>query len=181
MSRGGGLVPVVPRASTEINSRVMRTYEYHRRGTVEIRTIQARLRDVEYIEWQRQGRMNSFFEALRDSRILNRLFRAAGTSMESRLRHRLHDPFKILQDAGVRAGDRVLEVGCGTGFFTVPAARVIGEQGLLVAMDALMASLAFAVAYVLRLQSEYENIAPFSDYWGMMLIHVFTYTGMDLL
>ena len=89
-------MPVVPRASTEINSRVMRTYEYHRRGTVEIRTIQARLRDVEYIEWQRQGRMNSFFEALRDSRILNRLFRAAGTSMESRLRHRLHDPFKIL-------------------------------------------------------------------------------------
>lgn len=42
----------------------------------------------------------------------------------------------------------------------------------LVAMDALMAGLAFAVAYVLRLQSEYENIAPFSDYWGMMLIHV---------
>ena len=44
----------------------------------------------------------------------------------------------------------------------------------LVATDALMASLAFALAYVLRLQSEYENIAPYSDYWGMMLIHVAT-------
>ena len=44
----------------------------------------------------------------------------------------------------------------------------------LVATDALMAGLAFAIAYFLRLQSEYENIAPFSDYWGMMLIHVMT-------
>jgi exopolysaccharide biosynthesis polyprenyl glycosylphosphotransferase len=44
----------------------------------------------------------------------------------------------------------------------------------LVAMDALMAGLAFAAGYVLRLQSEYENIAPFGDYWGMLLIYVFT-------
>jgi exopolysaccharide biosynthesis polyprenyl glycosylphosphotransferase len=42
----------------------------------------------------------------------------------------------------------------------------------LVATDAIMAGLAFALAYWLRLQSEYEQIAPFSDYWGMMLIHV---------
>jgi Undecaprenyl-phosphate glucose phosphotransferase len=42
----------------------------------------------------------------------------------------------------------------------------------LVAVDALMAGLAFAAAYVLRLQSEYENIAPFSDYWGMLLLHM---------
>lgn len=44
----------------------------------------------------------------------------------------------------------------------------------LVAIDALMAGLAFAGGYVLRLQSEYENISPFSDYWGMLLIHVAT-------
>lgn len=44
----------------------------------------------------------------------------------------------------------------------------------LVTTDALMAGLAFAVAYALRLQSEYENIAPFSDYWGMLFIHAIT-------
>jgi Undecaprenyl-phosphate glucose phosphotransferase len=44
----------------------------------------------------------------------------------------------------------------------------------LVAVDTLMAGLAFATGYVLRLQSEYENIAPFSDYWGMLLIQVIT-------
>jgi Undecaprenyl-phosphate glucose phosphotransferase len=44
----------------------------------------------------------------------------------------------------------------------------------LVIVDALMTGLAFAGAYVLRLQSAYENIAPFSDYWGMLVIHVTT-------
>jgi exopolysaccharide biosynthesis polyprenyl glycosylphosphotransferase len=44
----------------------------------------------------------------------------------------------------------------------------------LVATDALMAGLAFVASYLLRLQSEYENIAPFGDYWGMLLLHVST-------
>lgn len=43
--------------------------------------------------------------------------------------------------------------------------------GSLVLMDTLMSGMAFACGYALRLQSDYENIAPFSDYWGMLLIH----------
>ena len=43
--------------------------------------------------------------------------------------------------------------------------------GSLVMMDTLMSGLAFACGYALRLQSDYENIAPFSDYWGMLLIN----------
>jgi len=42
----------------------------------------------------------------------------------------------------------------------------------LVIIDALMAGLAFFVGYQLRLRSEYENIQPFSAYWGMMLTHI---------
>ena len=42
----------------------------------------------------------------------------------------------------------------------------------LVAMDFLMAGLAFWGGYQLRLRSEYENIQPFSFYWGMLLVHV---------
>jgi Undecaprenyl-phosphate glucose phosphotransferase len=41
----------------------------------------------------------------------------------------------------------------------------------LVLVDAVMAGLAFAVSYMLRLQSEYEDIDPFSHYIGMMIIH----------
>jgi exopolysaccharide biosynthesis polyprenyl glycosylphosphotransferase len=44
----------------------------------------------------------------------------------------------------------------------------------LVIIDALMAGLAFWVGYQLRLRSDYENIQPFSAYWGMLIVHVAT-------
>jgi ubiquinone/menaquinone biosynthesis C-methylase UbiE len=45
------------------------------------------------------------------------------------------DPYKALNAAGLGPGQKVLEVGCGPGFFTVPAARIIGEAGSILAMD----------------------------------------------
>jgi Undecaprenyl-phosphate glucose phosphotransferase len=42
----------------------------------------------------------------------------------------------------------------------------------LVTVDVLMIGLAFLVGYQLRLRSEYENLQPFSAYWGMLLVHV---------
>ena len=59
--------------------------------------------------------------------------------MDSRLRHWLFDPMKTLQGADIQPGQIVLEVGCGSGFFTIPAAQLIGNQGCLVAMDVLSA------------------------------------------
>jgi demethylmenaquinone methyltransferase/2-methoxy-6-polyprenyl-1,4-benzoquinol methylase len=77
--------------------------------------------------------MNS--EELGNSKLLNSLFKPAGAMMGSKLRQRLSDPVKTLRGAGVEPGQTVLEVGCGTGFFTIPAARMIGDRGCLVAMD----------------------------------------------
>ncbi len=76
-------------------------------------------------------------EGLGNSKILNLLFKPAGVMMESRLRQWLMNPVKALRGAGIQPGQTVLEVGCGTGFFTMPAARLIGGQGCLVAMDVL--------------------------------------------
>ena len=45
------------------------------------------------------------------------------------------DPYPLLRDAGLVQGMRVLEVGCGPGYFTVPAARIVAETGHLVAID----------------------------------------------
>ena len=45
------------------------------------------------------------------------------------------DPYKLLNVAGLRRGQKVLEVGCGPGFFTIPAAQIVGEEGLVYAVD----------------------------------------------
>ena len=45
------------------------------------------------------------------------------------------DPYKALKQAGVKKGQAVLEVGCGPGFFTVPAADMVGETGRVCALD----------------------------------------------
>ena len=76
-------------------------------------------------------------EKLGVSRFMNFLSKPGGAAMESRLRHWLFDPKKTLRGADVRSGQTVLEVGCGTGFFTLPAAEMIGESGHLIAMDPL--------------------------------------------
>ena len=45
------------------------------------------------------------------------------------------NPYRSLKTAGLKQGQKVLEVGCGPGFFTIPAAKIIGEQGLIYAID----------------------------------------------
>jgi demethylmenaquinone methyltransferase/2-methoxy-6-polyprenyl-1,4-benzoquinol methylase len=47
------------------------------------------------------------------------------------------NPVKTLRGAGIEPGQTVLEVGCGSGLFTLPAAELIGGHGCLLAMDAL--------------------------------------------
>jgi len=47
----------------------------------------------------------------------------------------LRDPYQVLKAAGLASGQAVLEVGSGPGFFTVPAARIVGEQGTVHALD----------------------------------------------
>jgi predicted methyltransferase len=73
--------------------------------------------------------------SLGNSKIINLIFKPAGANMESRSRHWLYPPLRTLRDAGVQPGQTVLEVGCGTGYFTLPAATVIGDQGRLIAID----------------------------------------------
>jgi len=74
-------------------------------------------------------------EDLGNLKVLNYIFKPAGIMMGSELRRRLSDPVKTLHGAGIQSGQSILEVGCGTGFFTIPAAQMIGDQGNLVALD----------------------------------------------
>jgi ubiquinone/menaquinone biosynthesis C-methylase UbiE len=65
------------------------------------------------------------------------LIKILAVGMESKFRYRFFSPLPILNGADIQPGQTVLEVGCGTGYFTIPAARLIGEQGCLVALDLL--------------------------------------------
>jgi len=45
------------------------------------------------------------------------------------------NPYKLLNAAGLKPGQKVLEVGCGPGFFTIPAAKIVGDKGKVYALD----------------------------------------------
>lgn len=42
---------------------------------------------------------------------------------------------EMLQQIGIRSGQTVLDFGCGCGTYTIPAAKIVGEQGRVYALD----------------------------------------------
>ena len=39
------------------------------------------------------------------------------------------NPEEILTAIGLKAGQTLIDIGCGEGFFTLPAARIVGPNG----------------------------------------------------
>jgi ubiquinone/menaquinone biosynthesis C-methylase UbiE len=61
---------------------------------------------------------------------MHRRFRA-----EDPERKRWQDPEGILTSVGVKAGMVFMDIGCGEGYFTLPAARMVGPEGSVYAVD----------------------------------------------
>ena len=55
-------------------------------------------------------------------------------TFDNPLRKIIHDPQKLLAPY-VQAGDTVLDVGCGMGFFSIGLAALVGEDGQVIAAD----------------------------------------------
>jgi len=51
-------------------------------------------------------------------------------------RRKWQDPEKILTEIGVKAGITFADIGCGGGFFALPAARMVGVKGKVYGLDA---------------------------------------------
>jgi ubiquinone/menaquinone biosynthesis C-methylase UbiE len=54
---------------------------------------------------------------------------------DNRLLTLFKNPYNILRSSGLAPGQQVLEVGCGPGFFTTPAAEIVGKCGHIYAID----------------------------------------------
>ena len=50
-------------------------------------------------------------------------------------RRKWQDPEAILAEIGLEPGMVFADLGCGEGFFTLPAARIVGPEGLVYALD----------------------------------------------
>jgi ubiquinone/menaquinone biosynthesis C-methylase UbiE len=50
-------------------------------------------------------------------------------------RRRWQNPDSILAEIGLRPGLTFVDVGCGDGFFALPAARIVGKEGRVYALD----------------------------------------------
>jgi ubiquinone/menaquinone biosynthesis C-methylase UbiE len=55
---------------------------------------------------------------------------------EDALRGKWCNPETTLKDIGLRSGMVFMDMGCGYGFFTIPAAEQVGENGRVYAVDA---------------------------------------------
>lgn len=42
---------------------------------------------------------------------------------------------KVFKEIGVREGQKLLDFGCGSGYYTLPAAQLVGEEGIVYAVD----------------------------------------------
>jgi ubiquinone/menaquinone biosynthesis C-methylase UbiE len=58
-----------------------------------------------------------------------------GMSLWLRLRERFRDPRAELLTSGLEVGKVVLDFGCGIGSNTIPAAQIVGDEGLVYALD----------------------------------------------
>jgi ubiquinone/menaquinone biosynthesis C-methylase UbiE len=52
-----------------------------------------------------------------------------------RERRKWQNPEEILAELGLRSGSTFIDLGCGEGFFSIPAARIVGKKGRVYALD----------------------------------------------
>lgn len=55
--------------------------------------------------------------------------------LDSNFRRRLQPPDKLIKRSGIKRGMQVLEIGCGSGAYTIFVARAVGDEGRVYALD----------------------------------------------
>jgi len=96
-----------------------------------------------------------------------------GRFLDSKYRMRVQPPDQLIERAGITEGMKILDLGCGSGAFTVPMAQAVGPEGKVYALDIQPAMLAQLASKLDRPQnSDVGNIVliiasahelPFAD------------------
>ena len=86
------------------------------------------------------------------------VYRVTDFIHDSKLMAIIRNPDKLLKMAGLKPGLKVLEVGCGPGAFTIPAAGIVGKDGFIYAID--IHPLAIKRVKEKIAESGVENIKP---------------------
>lgn len=66
----------------------------------------------------------------------NRVFNPANMAkLESPERYKILPPFKTLKVMCLKEDDIMIDIGCGTGYFTLPASEITGPTGKVIGVD----------------------------------------------
>ncbi|BCZ44402.1 methyltransferase type 11 [Clostridium gelidum] len=57
--------------------------------------------------------------------------------LDNEKRRELLPPDETLINLGLHEGDVMADIGCGIGYFTIPASKIVGDNGKIFAMDIL--------------------------------------------
>lgn len=66
------------------------------------------------------------------------------------------NPQKIIGQFGLKPGDKVTDLGCGSGFYTLPAAKIVGNTGRVAGIDVQEAKLTATKS--ISLQNNLHNV-----------------------
>ena len=55
--------------------------------------------------------------------------------LDNKERRKKLPPRQLLENSGLKQGELMVDIGCGIGYFTFPAAKIVGEEGMVYALD----------------------------------------------
>jgi len=74
-------------------------------------------------------------------------------------------PDNIIKEFGIKEGMRIADFGCGAGYFTIPIAKSVGENGVVYALDVLKTSLESV-----RSKAKIEGLLNIKTVWANLEI-----------